>query len=243
MKRTRVCTRGLLVVLWAAAANAHAQGAPAPSSEAPGTPPVVGPAPAEPRPPAAPAANPDTPANAASQAPGSVAPSPGAAASTNPAGAAASTNPAGAAAVAGDDALGQLAWLRGCWQGKVNQREFREMWLAPLGGVMLGASHTVLQGKTSDFEFMRIEQRPDGSVVYSLAVPEQKQMEFKLATPAGEEFAFGNPAAEFPSKIIYRPGTEGWLYARVEGKVRGESKQVIYPMRHVDCMTGENVFK
>jgi hypothetical protein len=234
MKQTRACTRGLLVLMWAAAANAHAQGAPAPSSEAPATPPTVGPAPADPTAPAGTEANPGTPANAPSQAPGSVAPSPGAAAPTSV---------GGAAAAGSDDALSQLAWLRGCWQGKVNQREFREMWLAPLGGVMLGASHTVLQGKTSDFEFMRIEQRPDGSIVYGLAVPEQKQTEFKLATPAGEEFAFGNPAVEFPSKIVYRPGTEGWLYARVEGKVRGESKQVIYPMRHVDCMTGENVLK
>ena len=63
------------------------------------------------------------------------------------------------------------------------------MWLAPLGGVMLGASHTVLQGKTSDFEFMRIEQRPDSAIVYSLAVPEQKEVSYQLSAPASEEFA------------------------------------------------------
>jgi hypothetical protein len=27
----------------------------------------------------------------------------------------------------------------------------------------------------------------------------------------------------------------------VEGKVRGLDKQVIYPMRHVDCQTGASV--
>jgi hypothetical protein len=147
------------------------------------------------------------------------------------------------AAAAADDPLSALAWLRGCWQGKVNQREFREMWLAPMGGVMLGASHTVLQGKTSDHEFMRIEQRPDAGIVYSLAVPEQKEVAYKLSAPSGEEFAFVNAGVEFPSKIVYRPGSEGWLYARVEGKVKGENKQVIYPMRHVDCMSGDFILK
>ena len=29
-----------------------------------------------------------------------------------------------------------------------------------------------------------------------------------------------------------------WLYAAVEGKVNGEDKQVIYPMRRVDCQSG-----
>jgi hypothetical protein len=36
---------------------------------------------------------------------------------------------------------------------------------------------------------------------------------------------------------VYRRGFEGWLYATVEGKVNGEEKKVIYPMRRVDCQT------
>ena len=58
-----------------------------------------------------------------------------------------------------------------------------------------------------------------------------------------EEFVFTNAALEFPQRIVYHRGTEGWLYARTEGKVKGTDKQVTYPMRHVDCMTGELIAK
>ena len=43
--------------------------------------------------------------------------------------------------------------------------------------------------------------------------------------------------------IVYRRGVEGWLYASVEGKVNGEEKKVIYPMRRVDCQSGDLIRK
>jgi len=42
----------------------------------------------------------------------------------------------------------------------------------------------------------------------------------------------------FPQKIVYMRGGEGWLYAQVAGKVDNNPKEVTYPMRHVDCLTG-----
>src|SRR5215211_5116737 len=65
-----------------------------------------------------------------------------------------------------------LGWLEGCWRGAVNQREFREYWLPLRGGMIVGAGHTVLQDKTQDFEYMRVEARPDG--VYFVVVPSGK---------------------------------------------------------------------
>ena len=55
-----------------------------------------------------------------------------------------------------------------------------------------------------------------------------------------EVFTFVNaaPGVEYPQRIIYRRATEGWLYATVEGKIKGVDKQVIFPMRRVDCQTG-----
>jgi hypothetical protein len=150
------------------------------------------------------------------------------------------------AKVPGPEAFAALAWLEGCWRGSVNQREFNEHWLPPRGNLMIGASHTVLQGKTQGYEFLRLEVRPDG--VYYVAVQTgQKESAYRLversvdnaAGRADELFTFANPALEFPSRIIYRRGAEGWLYATVEGKVGATPRQVIYPMRRIGCESGE----
>jgi hypothetical protein len=139
--------------------------------------------------------------------------------------------------------LAPLAWMRGCWEGKVNQRDFREEWLPPAGDMMIGVSQTTLRDKTIDFEYLRLESRPEG--VFYLAAPSGKnEAAFRLAgqaTSGGDEvFTFVNatPGAEYPQRIIYRHASEGWLYATVEGKIKGVDKQVIFPMRRVDCQTG-----
>jgi len=65
--------------------------------------------------------------------------------------------------------LAPLAWLEGCWSSNVNRRETREQWLPLRGNLMLGMSQTVLQGKTQDYEYLRIESRPEG--IYYVALP------------------------------------------------------------------------
>ncbi len=56
---------------------------------------------------------------------------------------------------------------------------------------------------------------------------------------ATTRFVFVNPALDFPQKITYRRATQGWLYATVDGKVGGADKEVTYPMRRIDCESGE----
>jgi len=138
--------------------------------------------------------------------------------------------------------LEPFGWLHGCWDGKVNQRDFREEWLPLRGDMMIGVSQTVSQGKTQDFEYLRLELRPEG--IFYVAVPSgKKETSFRLSgrTRDGESeiFTFENPVDEFPQRIIYRRGSEGWLYAHVEGKLNGAPRSVIYPMRRVDCTSGE----
>jgi len=142
--------------------------------------------------------------------------------------------------------LDSLAWLDGCWRGDVAQYEFREHWLPLRGGLMVGAGHVVFQGKTQDYGYLRLETRPDG--IYYVAISSaKKETPFKLTAAAAEDkdtiFTFTNPGDEFPKRIIYRRGIDGWLYATVEGKVNGEDKKVIYPMRRVDCQSGEFIRK
>ena len=139
-----------------------------------------------------------------------------------------------------------LGWLEGCWRGTVNQREFREYWLPLQGDMLVGAGHTVMQGKTRDFEYMRIEARPDG--VYYVVVPSGKpESSFKLTSAIddgnGIEFTFASGVDEFPERILYRRGSEGWLYAAIEGKHNGEDRKVTYPMRRIACESGDFIAK
>jgi hypothetical protein len=138
--------------------------------------------------------------------------------------------------------LTSLAWLDGCWRGQVGQYEFREHWLPLRGGLMVGAGHVVFEGKSQDYDYLRLETRPDG--VYYVSISSgKKEASFKLTAAAIDDkdtiFTFTNPVDEFPERILYRRGVEGWLYAAVEGKVKGEDKNVIYPMRRVDCQSGD----
>jgi hypothetical protein len=143
-------------------------------------------------------------------------------------------------------ALAPLAWLEGCWRGTAGPREFREHWMPLRGDMLIGMSHMVVNGKTDGHEYLRIEPRADG--VYYVAAPSGKnETAFRLTgqavdRTAGREdeiFTFTNPALEFPQRIVYRRASEGWLYAAVEGKVGGADRLVTYPMRRIDCESGE----
>ncbi len=76
--------------------------------------------------------------------------------------------------------LAAFTWLAGCWEGSVNQRDFREEWLPLRGEIMVGASQTAMQGKTVSYEFLRLE--PRGDAIYYIPMPSgHKEAQFKLA--------------------------------------------------------------
>jgi hypothetical protein len=142
--------------------------------------------------------------------------------------------------------LAALAWLDGCWRGAVNQREFREHWMPLRGAMMLGMGQTVMQDKTQDFDYLRLEPRADG--IHYLILPSGKQeLDFRLtaaiADEAGSEFTFANRVDEFPQRIVYRRMPDGWLYASIEGKQNDEDRKQTFPFRRVDCETGEAIRK
>jgi Domain of unknown function (DUF6265) len=159
---------------------------------------------------------------------------------------ASSTSPAPSAAPAATGPLAPLAWLPGCWQGNVNEREFRETWLPLRGGMLIGAGQQVSRGAMQDYEFLRIDARPDG-VHFTQFSGDRKETSFRLSatTIDGNDtiFTFANTAEAFPERLVYRRGTEGWLYETIEGRLNGSDKKVIYPLRRVDCETGALVTK
>jgi len=151
---------------------------------------------------------------------------------------------------AAEDPLAPLAWLDGCWRGSVNQRDFREQWMPLRGGLLLGVSQVVMDGKTLGYEYLRLESRPDG-IYYVASPPGKNEDAFRFVGKTidttgdrGDElFTFERAAQEFPQRIVYRRTTGGRLFAQVEGKVNGADRQVIYPMRRVDCASGASIDK
>jgi hypothetical protein len=153
---------------------------------------------------------------------------------------------ASASEPAEESPIAPLAWLEGCWLSDVNKRDIREHWLPLRGNLMLGMSQTVIQGKTQDYEYLRMESRSDG--VYYVVLPSgQNATSFKfegasdivMGDRTDNTFTFTNPTLEFPAKIVYRRARQGWLYVTVSGKVKGNDKEVTYPMRRISCETGE----
>jgi uncharacterized protein DUF6265 len=142
--------------------------------------------------------------------------------------------------------LAPLEWLAGCWQGTVNQREFREQWLPLRGGMLIGAGQQVSRGRMQDYEFLRIESRAD-AIVFSQFSGDRNEIAFKLAstTTEGKDtiFTFANLADAFPARLVYRRGADGWLYETIEGTLDGKERRVIYPLRRIDCESGELILK
>lgn len=146
-------------------------------------------------------------------------------------------------------ALKSLAWLEGCWRGTAGPREFREQWMPLRGQMMLGMSQTVDEkGATQGYEFLRLEPRAGG--VFYVAAPSGKaEVALKLESETTDKadqrddtiFTFVNPVREFPQTIAYRRAKNGWLYASVEGKIGGQDRKATYPMRRINCETGDVV--
>jgi hypothetical protein len=136
--------------------------------------------------------------------------------------------------------LAPLAWLAGCWTGSVNERDFREMWLPPAGGTLIGAGRQVSRGEIQDYEFLRIEAR-GSDVVFTQFSGDRKEVSFRLASTTTDEddtiFTFANTASGFPARLLYTRGSKGWLYETIEGSLNGAERRVIYPFRRVDCQT------
>ena len=142
--------------------------------------------------------------------------------------------------------LAPLAWLEGCWQGSVNQREFRETWLPLRGGMLIGAGQSVMLGRMLDYQYLRLEARSDG-IYFTQFSGDRKESSFKLAGTATDDkdtvFTFSNTAEGFPARLTYRRGTLGWLYETIEGTLNGSERKVVYPMRRINCQSGELIAK
>ena len=113
--------------------------------------------------------------------------------------------------------LEQLRWLAGCWSNPQGEPGSGDYWVAPAGGTMLGVGRLVRDGRTVEYEFLRLHQDASGGVIYTATPSEQAQTAFVASRIDAAGATFENPAHDFPQRITYsRRGTAGML-VRVEG--------------------------
>jgi hypothetical protein len=131
--------------------------------------------------------------------------------------------------------LDSLAWLGGCWNGGGDTRVYQEHWMKPSGKTMLGMSRNVANGRTVEYEFLRLHEEANGEIFYTAHPSGQNETSFKLVKLKEGEAVFENPEHDFPQRIIYKLEDNGSLNARIEGKSKGKERGVDFPMKRVAC--------
>lgn len=145
-----------------------------------------------------------------------------------------------APASADDVSVAGMRWMAGCWDYVGAEPGSGEQWMTPAGGSMLGMSRTVKNGKTVAFEFLRIALDDEGTPALFAIPSGQAATTFTLLRQSDNEVAFENPSHDFPQRVIYRLTPGPTLIGRIEGTASGKARSVDFPMKKVDCETGDS---
>jgi hypothetical protein len=126
-----------------------------------------------------------------------------------------------------------LKFLTGCWRLEIKGRTVEEHWLAPAGGSLMGVSRTVVNGKTTEFEFLQIRDLPEG-LTYIAKPSNQPEAKFVATSKTADEVVFENPKHDFPQRIRYRLSGDS-LHARIEGTLNGKERGIDFPYKRAAC--------
>jgi hypothetical protein len=144
---------------------------------------------------------------------------------------------AGRQAKSPNSGIEHARWLAGCWQLERGTRRGLEMWMPPAGGLMMGASRTVADGKVVEWERLQLEER-EGRLIYTSLPSGQNEASFTSTTVTDSSFVVENLQHDFPQRIIYRRHGADSLLARIEGPRDGRVRGVDFPMKRVSCEAG-----
>lgn len=136
---------------------------------------------------------------------------------------------------AAESPLNALTWLAGCWFGRNERTEFREHWMRPAGGQMMGMGRSTASGKVISYESMRIELDASGVPVFIAKPSGQPEASFKSVKFDATSIHFENPTHEFPQRVKYELKKDGTLDARIEGNLKGREARIDFPMRRASC--------
>lgn len=123
-----------------------------------------------------------------------------------------------------DADLNKLAWMSGSWVSHSEGRQSEEHWTQPDAGTMFGVSRTISGGRTTFFEYLRIERTVDGIVYQASPKGRNPPTPFKLISCENKKVVFENPGHDFPQRVIYWRNTDGSMSARIEGRENGKEQ-------------------
>ncbi|MET4682170.1 DUF6265 family protein [Brevundimonas faecalis] len=121
-----------------------------------------------------------------------------------------------------------LSWMAGYWLDCSRGREAAETWTDPRGGLLVGHTVTVRNGR-SGFEFARIGPVPEGGLAYVAQPSGAAPTPFRLIESGPQRAVFSNPDNDFPHRIIYQrtvSASGDVLTARIEGADDDETRSV-----------------
>lgn len=112
--------------------------------------------------------------------------------------------------------IADVTWISGTWVSADGARSVEEHWTSPAGGAMLAVSRTIVGGRLTEFEFLRIVER-DGRLVYVAQPNGRPPTEFAMTRLDSTSVTFENPEHDFPKMIRYNARADGALVASVAG--------------------------
>jgi hypothetical protein len=131
----------------------------------------------------------------------------------------------------GRAAEGLPGWLAGAWELTRGERVICEEWMAPEGGLMLGASRTVRAGRAVEHEFMRLAVAADGALEFTAWPGGGPGTTFRQVARDSTSFVVENAGHDFPQRIGYGLRPDGSLLAWVEGRRGGRTVRIEFPYR------------
>ncbi len=113
-------------------------------------------------------------------------------------------------------------WMAGHWCAAGGIEEF---WLPPDGGLMLGLNRTVVPGRPTGFEFLRIEL-VEAAPAYIAQPQGRLPTTFRFSDGGPHWMRFRNPQHDFPQQIEYRRSGDR-LRAEISGPGKGDAPIVV----------------
>ncbi|MHC4472056.1 MAG: DUF6265 family protein [Planctomycetota bacterium] len=133
--------------------------------------------------------------------------------------------------------VADLAWMAGRWRSGAESGDgWEETWGPPSADSMTGMSRLLVKGKTKLYEFMVIEEEPDGLVFrmfhYNRGLvgwdsEKEGPLTYSAVELSGRRMVLRNPKKEFPRDIVYERTEEG-LEVHLKGTRDGEASTVTF---------------
>lgn len=134
--------------------------------------------------------------------------------------------------------VASLGWMAGCWRQLDAGVTVEEVWLAPLGGTMVGVSRTVEDDSTRSTEQMVIRPGLSGGLVYEASPSGQPPAAFVSTTVSDTLVVFENLTHDFPQQIRYSHAGRDSLVAVVSGTVRERLRSIAFRYARTSCPGG-----